>query len=969
MTEPQKKRQSVQPRAGDGERYRVDARGVDGLLVGDQGTQINYFYKGTWTDGVAPPPLVSMSGTITSPYRGLSAFGERDVALFFGRESAATQVLELMSRRLEGTGLIVVSGVSGAGKSSLLRAGVLPRLRGTGLEPAPEAASWPCLVFTPGRRPLEELAVRVAPVAGAEATAVLRSVAADPAGFALTARQAALAHLGTPAPEGRLPNGVGQRRVLLVIDQFEQLFTQCEDEDERQAFITALHSAAATKADGYRELPAAAVVILIRADFEARLADYPLLAASVQDRYLLTSMTERQLRMAITQPAVTAGSSVDSDLVQVLLEDVRTRSGSPTTTSGSTAIGAGVLPLLSHALDQAWRGRTGQGLSLADYERTGGIEGAVADSAQRAYDRLTPSQQTVARQVFICLTATSSDGVDYAARATRADLTAGKTEDQARDVEAVLEMFTAERLLTLAAGSIEISHEALLTAWPLLRDNWLADSHADRIIRTRLRSTAGEWARNSRDRAYLYGGSLLEAATSSANLVQAAASRHPPFSQDEQDFLQASTRASRRAGAVRRAATAGLVTLLAVVAAAAVLAGVQSRNAVHQRDVAASGQLAFESESPGQTNPRISDLEAVTAWRINPSSQTRYATLEAATRPETAVLAGTSAVYDVAFSSNGKLLATFTSDGTIRLWNAVTRKPIGRPLISAHSQAVNLMTFSPDGRILAVGAPNGTVQLWNTATRQPIGRPLYTGTPPWSMSFGPDDQHLAIGSIGKVEVWNLATQKLSGHPLYGTAGTAVSVAFSRDGDTIALSSGTIGNSVSLWNAATQRPVGQPIPLQISNIDSMAFSPDGEVLALGGANGGVQLCNVTILKCAKNPLIPDYIGTNTGSPVAFSPDGSTLATGGSYDTVRLWDVATRQPIGSPLAANSGLVGALVFTHDGKTLLVGAHGGVQLWAVAYLSDVLPDLCALSGHSFTPAEWVQYVPPGPAYQKVCP
>jgi hypothetical protein len=671
-TEPQEKDQSAQTQAGDGERYRVDARGAEGLLVGDQGTQINYFYKGTWTDGVAPPPLVSMSGTITSPYRGLSAFGERDVALFFGRESAATQVLELMSRRLEGTGLVVVSGVSGAGKSSLLRAGVLPRLRGAGLGPAPEAASWPCLVFTPGRRPLEELAVRVAPVAGAEATAVLRSVAADPAGFALIARQAALAHLGTPAPEGGLPDGARQRRVLLVIDQFEQLFTQCEDEDERQAFITALH-AAATKADGDRKLPAAAVVILVRADFEARLADYPLLGASVQDRYLLTSMTERQLRMAITQPAVTAGSSVDSDLVQVLLEDVRTRSGSPTTSSGSAAIGAGVLPLLSHALDQAWRGRTGQGLTLADYERTGGIEGAVADSAQRAYDRLTPSQQTVARQVFTWLTATSSDGVDYAVRATRDDLTAGKNDAQVRDVEAVLETFTAERLLTLAAGTIEISHEALLAAWPLLRDTWLADSHADRIIRTRLRNTAAEWARSSRDRAYLYGGSLLEAATASANRVQAAPSRHPPLSQDERDFLQVSIQASQRAGAIRRAATVGLVILLVVVAAAAVLAAVQNRNAVHQRDVAASGQLAFESESPGQTNPRISDLEAVTAWRINPSSQTRYATLEAATRPETAVLAGTRAVYSAAYSSNGKLLATFTSDGTIQLWNAVTR--------------------------------------------------------------------------------------------------------------------------------------------------------------------------------------------------------------------------------------------------------------------------------------------------------
>jgi hypothetical protein len=154
---------------GVGEQYRVDAREARGLLIGDQGTQVNYFYRGTWTDGVAPAPLVGMSGTVDSPYRGLGAFGEQDAALFFGREAAAGQVLELMARCLEGTGLAVVSGVSGAGKSSLLRAGVLPRLRGEGLGPTHEAASWPCLVFAPGRRPLQELAVRVAPVAGVDA--------------------------------------------------------------------------------------------------------------------------------------------------------------------------------------------------------------------------------------------------------------------------------------------------------------------------------------------------------------------------------------------------------------------------------------------------------------------------------------------------------------------------------------------------------------------------------------------------------------------------------------------------------------------------------------------------------------------------------------------------------------------------------------------------------------------------------
>jgi hypothetical protein len=441
----------------------------------------------------------------------LNAFGERDAAFFFGRDGVALEVLELLSQCLgQGAALLVVSGVSGAGKSSLVRAGVLPRLRGAGLRSAPEAKSWPCLVFTPTSEPLKEMAVRVAPLVGADANAVRQGLATDPNGFALTVRQGALRRAGDPPQESGFLEGTGQRRLLLVVDQFEQLFTQCQEGEERHAFITALHAAAV----GGREA-AAVVVVVVRADFETRLADYPQLTPAVQNRYLLTSMTERQLRTAITQPAITVGSHVDGLLVQVLLEEMGTRRPG-SSEGGSDPPGAGVLPLLAHALDQAWRSRTGGVLTLADYERTGGVEGAVGKSAQRAYDRLTSAQQEAARQVFIRLTATGADGMDTAARARRADLTSGKDATQARNIETVLETFAAERLLTLAADTVEISHETLLTAWPLLRDTWLADTHADRIARTRLHTAAEEWIRASHDASYLYSGSRLEAAAEAA---------------------------------------------------------------------------------------------------------------------------------------------------------------------------------------------------------------------------------------------------------------------------------------------------------------------------------------------------------------------------------------------------------------------------------------------------------------------
>jgi len=268
-------------------------------------------------------------------------FGERDAGWFFGREAAANALLDRMSRLLAGTGLLVVSGASGAGKSSLLRAGVLPRIRAAGLAAAPGAVSWPCVVFTPTRAPLDELALRVALPAGTDASAVRRGLEADPAGFALTARQAALA--GPPRPAGEPDGRPAQRdqlrpgRLLLVVDQFEELFTQCAEEEQRRAFITALH-AAATAGHGPDQAPAALVVLGMRADFETRCADYPQLAGPVQDRYLVTAMTERQLRMSITEPAKKAGSKVDGDLTGLLLAEVRT--GQPGTFGAGATLGA-----------------------------------------------------------------------------------------------------------------------------------------------------------------------------------------------------------------------------------------------------------------------------------------------------------------------------------------------------------------------------------------------------------------------------------------------------------------------------------------------------------------------------------------------------------------------------------------------------------------------------------------------------
>jgi WD40 repeat protein len=929
------------PRAGDDGRYRVDARGVQGLQVGDQSTQVNYFYHGTWTDGVAPRPLVGMSGSIDSPYRGLGAFGERDAALFFGREAAAETVLELISLRLEGTGLVVVSGVSGVGKSSLLRAGVLPRLRGAGLERAAEAASWPCLVFTPGRDPLQELAVRVAPAAGADAAAILPGLAADPAGFALTSRQAALARLDD------VPEMAGQRRVLFIVDQFEQLFTQCPDEDRRRAFITALHAAAA--GDG-QQAPAAMVVLLVRADFEARLADYPPLAPAVQNRYLLTAMTELQLRMAITRPAAVAGSSVDDDLVRVLLEQARTRSGARG--RSGPAIGAGALPLLSHALDQAWRRRAGHALTLADYEQTGGIEGAVAGSAQRAYQQLSPARQAMARQVFTRLTAVSSDGADTAVRATRADLTAGKA-DQASDVEAVLETFAAERLLILAAGTVEISHEVLLTAWPLLRDTWLADTRADRAVRTRLQATAEEWDRANREPSYLYSGSRLDVAEQAAARIGADARQTPP-GQVEEDFLLASRQAAGRRTRRRQSFVAALLALvigLAVVSAAAVRT---SHAATYQRDIAISGELASDSEADSGTNPTASQLESIAAWGIYPSAQAYYAMLTAAASPQIADLsAGPAGVNSVVYSPDGRTLAAADGDGKVKVWNAVTGQLTHSLTFGPSSgpDGVSSVAFSPDSKVLVTAAEyDGTVRLWNIATGQQIRSPtISSGSDVFnSVAFSPTSNTLATADYdGTAKLWSVATgqqiRSLTTGPgggsdssYYGTT----SVAFSPDGKTLATANGT----AKLWNVATSRQT-RSLATGSGGLYAVAFSPDGKTLATADYDGTVRLWSVATGQQIRSLMTGPGGGSGGVSSLAFSPDGKTLATGDD-DTVELWNVATGRQMSS-LTAGSGGVSSLAFSPDGKTLATGdGDGTVRLWSMAIASQQVRSLTAGSG-----------------------
>jgi WD40 repeat protein len=921
----------------------VDARSATGVQVGDGNTQIVYTYNQlTWTDGVTPPPLVSASGAIDSPYRGLGAFEERDAAFYFGREAEASHVLEQMRRLLDRPGLLMVSGVSGAGKSSLLRAGVLARLRGAGLASVPEAARWPCVVFTPTRAPLDELAVRVAALAGADAAAVRRGLDISPAGFALTARQAAFARPGGPAgdPPGPLSRRERrQPRLLIVVDQFEQLFSQCPDEEERQAFLTALYAAAHSGHDQQQE-PGALVVLGVRADFEARCADYRLLADTVQGRYLLTAMTERQLRMAITEPARIAGSRVDDALVETLLREAIGRApGSASGGSGrAERPGAGVLPLLSYALDQAWRNRTGKTLTLADYERTGGIEGAVAASAERAYERLTAAQQTAARQVFTLLVATTADSVSTADRAARSELTEGKDEAGARDVAAVLEVFAGERLLTLAADTVEISHEVLLDAWPLLRDSWLADAQADRIVRTRMHSAASDWIRGSREPSYLYTGAVLSEAAETVARINLAPTRHPPLSKTDQEFFRASQHAERSRARRRQALVALLLALITGLASLVFVVRREDQAAVSQRNEAVSAQLISESEATGDTNGTLSRLESVAAWRIDPTSAAGYAMLEAASLPATVTLTvSRQEITTVAFG-RGPVLASLSQAGVVQLWDTATRRELGKPL----GGVVDAIAFSPDGRTLAAATDAGFVQFWDAASVKQTGKPVNASAviiahteQVDAMAFSPDGKILATASgDGTVRLWDVATRRQIRSRIVTGTQPAASVAFSPDGKVLATVSDE--DQIALWDVATGQQIAILLPSSTSSLspaaDFVAFSPNGRTLASITGAGIVRLWDVATDRQIGAPFNDSADAVNS---VAFARGGTVLITAGNDGTVRLWDVATHEQLGSPLSSGGGSVYSAAISRDGTTLAsANFDGTIRVWDMTRL-----------------------------------
>jgi WD40 repeat protein/transcriptional regulator with XRE-family HTH domain len=924
------------------------------------------------------------------PYLGLVPFEERDARLFYGRDEVADQLVRRLADRLGGAGMLLVAGESGSGKSSLLRAGLLPRLAAGALGPGSDR--WPRRVIRPTASPLRELAMALAEMAAADPVSVYWSLRAAPDEAPMLAGQAARTATGRGADRGSGGPGGVPPRLVLVVDQLEELFTAAQDADgdavERAAFVTALHAAATVPA-GPGGSPAALVVAAVRADYLGRLIAYPPLRAALDaGPFTVGPMSEAELRAAVTGPAAEAGLAVEPAVADAVITELRDEAGG--------GLGSGVLPLMSQAMAATWERREGTELTLRGYRRAGGVADAVNRGAQAAYDTLTASQQDAARLLFTQLTVITADGRLARRRCRRADLTSPEPQ-LAADVDAVIGVFAARRLLVLGEDSVEIAHDALLQAWKQLRD-WLGDDQLDRALYGQVVTDAAAWDGHGRDPAYLYRPGRLAAIDAAAARWAGASARYPALPATGQAFLGAAHHAARRATGRRRGVIAGLLALTVIAVSAAGLAARDAASASHQaasaarqaasaarqHAIALSRQLATESLAADAGSPLTARRLAVAAWRVFPTDQagsalaslliqqqqrgilfgdpanngvldvvfSRDGTLAAAygdgyvrlwnpatQQPVGAPLPvdpGSSALGGVAFSPNGKLLATGDSDGYVRLWDPATGRPVGArlPADTGPVAGVDGLAFSPDGRLLATADADGTVRLFNVAAHRAVGAPLLASTSPggsvYAVAFSPDGRRLATGdAVGYVRLWDPATRQAVGAPFLAvTNGSVFGVAFSPDGRRLATAGGD--DTARLWDLATRRAVGAPLPGVLNgSVSGVAFSPDGTLLATADAGGTVW--NLATRQAVGAPFLAVTNGSVNG--VAFSPDGKQLATADTDGTVQLWNPATRQAPRAPLPAVTGRVNGVAFNADGRLLAsAGGDGTVRTWDLA-------------------------------------
>jgi WD40 repeat protein len=921
-----------------------------------------------------------------APFKGLRYFEEADAGLFFGREGLTARLVERL-REAEAPRFLAVVGASGSGKSSLVRAGVVPALR-----QERGAGGWAIQVLTPTAHPLRALAA---------------------------------------AGEGIERGGAAGGRVLMVVDQFEEVFTLCGDEAERRAFIDRLLEAAGAKGQ------ATWVLAALRADFYAACAPYAELRQALAARQeYLGPMTATELRRAIEEPANHGGWELEAGLADLLLSDLGA--------DGQQPPEPGSLPLLSHALLETWQRRRGRRLTISGYLAAGGVRGAIAETADAVYrDQLDAGQQAIARDIFLRLTQVGDEaGAAETRRRAALDelIPRGEGAAQAREV---LTLLADARLITTDGEAVEVAHEALIREWPTLRD-WLEADREGLRLHRHLTLAAEGWRQRGEDASELYRGARLEQA------LEWARPNGRALNEAEREFLEASRALAEReaaareaqrereleaaralaeterraAGRLRRRAlylAAALIVAL-VMAGAALYFGEQARlsaeRALAAGRVATARELAAAAVNNLEVDPErgiLLALQAVDTTRASgegvlPEAEAALHQALTASRVRLSLDDIGTRVLGAVYSPDGRRVAAIGDTGEVVVWAADTGErllrmkgitapsdavgthriaysPDGRRLVTGDSVLVKVwdaetgaelralaghtgevwaVAVSPDGARIASGGADGTVRVWDTATGEALLALAGHAGPIETLAFSPDGARLATGADDQtLKVWDTATGALA-HDVSDFASPIYGVAYSPDGRYLAadvrvweaesmalvleleLGTGNLafspdsqrlaavtGSAVTIWDVRTGRDL-MTLAGHTDWANSVSFSPDGKRLASASMDGTVRIWDL-------GPGGEALALEAGGLRVAFSPDGARLATDGIDGTARVWDVETGGPLAALAGHGSGLWG-VAWSGDGSRLATaGSDGTARVWAVQSQEAVL----VLRGH----------------------